>query len=79
MKMVFRWFGKNHDNIPLDFIRQIPAVTGIVTSLMDVKAGEVWNQAQIFAVKDYVKSFNLEMEVIESVNIHEDIKMGGSK
>ncbi|HKL74049.1 MAG TPA: mannonate dehydratase [Clostridia bacterium] len=76
MKMVFRWFGKNHDNITLDYIKQIPGVTGIVTSLMDVKAGEVWDQAQILSVKDYVKRFNLEMEVIESVNIHEDIKMG---
>lgn len=77
--MVFRWFGKNHDCISLDYIRQIPSVTGIVTSLMDVKAGEIWTQAQISAVKDYVKSFNLEMEVIESVNIHEDIKTGLGK
>lgn len=76
MKMVFRWFGKNHDCITLDYVRQIPGVTGIVTSLMDAKPGEVWDAAQIMAVKDYVKSFNLEMEVIESVNIHEDIKMG---
>lgn len=74
--MVFRWFGKDHDSISLDAIRQIPGVTGIVTSLMDVKAGEVWDVDRILAVRDSVKSHNLEMEVIESVNIHEDIKTG---
>lgn len=39
-------------------------------------AGEVW---ELGAIKDYVKHVNdagLEVEVIESVNVHEDIKMG---
>lgn len=38
--MVFRWFGKDHDNISLNYIKQISGATGVVASLSDVKVGE---------------------------------------
>ena len=30
MQMGFRWYGKGNDQIPLDYIKQIPGVSTIV-------------------------------------------------
>lgn len=76
MKLVFRWFGERYDKIPLEYIRQIPGITGIVTSLMDIPVGEVWPLERLKALKEKVESLGLKVEVIESVNVHEDIKLG---
>ncbi|MCL2405076.1 MAG: mannonate dehydratase [Defluviitaleaceae bacterium] len=76
MKMTFRWFGTGQDPISLPYIRQIPGMTGVVTSLLTIPAGEVWPLDAITAMKDEVTAAGLEVEVIESVNIHEDIKLG---
>lgn len=74
MKMTFRWYGKN-DSINLDYIRQIPGMTGVVTALYSVPVGEVWPMEEIEDLKEYVTSHGLEMEVIESVPVSEDIKL----
>ena len=76
MKMTFRWFGENYDKIPLEYIRQIPGMTGIVTSLMDIPVGEVWPLSPLKTLKQKINSHGLEVEVIESVNVHESIKLG---
>ncbi|MDK2811610.1 MAG: mannonate dehydratase [Petroclostridium sp.] len=76
MKMTFRWFGENYDSISLDKIRQIPGSPGIVSAIYDVPVGEVWPVEQIKNLKDTVERSGLELEVIESVNVHEDIKLG---
>ena len=76
MKMTFRWFGEKDDSISLDKIRQIPGVTGVVSAIYDVPVGEVWPEGKIKALKETVEKSGLELEVIESVNIHEDIKLG---
>jgi mannonate dehydratase len=76
VKLVFRWFGKEYDKIPLEYIRQIPGITGIVTSLMDIPVGEVWPLERLKALKEEVERHGLKVEVIESVNVHEDIKLG---
>ncbi len=75
MKMTFRWYGKN-DKIPLKHIAQIPGINGVVTSLMDVPVGEVWQISELMELKKYVNSYGLNLEVIESVNVHESIKLG---
>ena len=49
MKMTFRWYGPN-DCIPLDYIKQIPAMTGVVTAVYDMPVGEVWGEEQIQAL-----------------------------
>ena len=41
MEMTFRWFGKAFDTVTLEQIRQIPGVTGIITTLYDTMPGEV--------------------------------------
>lgn len=75
MKMTFRWYGKN-DSIPLKYIKQIPNMSGVVTAVYDVPVGEVWEENKIRELKELCDSTNLEMEVIESVPVHEDIKLG---
>lgn len=75
MKMTFRWYGEK-DSIPLSFIRQIPGMTGVVTAVYDVPVGEVWPMDRILRLKELCDAEGLEMEVIESVPVHEDIKLG---
>lgn len=79
MKMTFRWYGPGHDNIPLRHIRQIPGIHGVVATLMDIPAGDVWPEDEIQAMKKQVEDAGLTMEVIESVNVHEDIKLGNGR
>jgi mannonate dehydratase len=76
MNMTFRWFGEQDDPIPLRYVRQIPNVKGIVGALYDVDVGEAWPEDKIARLKHVVNEAGLALEVIESVNIHEDIKLG---
>lgn len=76
MKMTFRWYGENDDSISLKQIRQIPGITGVVGALFDIPVGDVWPMDRILELKTKVQNAGLELEVIESVNIHEDIKLG---
>ena len=75
MKMTFRWYGEN-DCIPLNYIKQIQGMTGVVTAVYDVPVGEVWPEESIKRLKELCDNAHLEMEVIESVPVHEDIKLG---
>jgi mannonate dehydratase len=74
--MVIRWWPNGDDTVTLSQIRQIPGVSGVATMISDIPAGEIWPKERIFALRDEVNAAGLEMEVIESVNIHEDIKKG---
>lgn len=76
MKMVFRWYGEGNDSVTLKQIKQIPGVEGIVWALHDVPAGEEWPMDKILAYKELADSYGLHLEVVESVNVHEDIKLG---
>ena len=76
MKMIIRWFPHGDDTVTLDQIRQIPGVSGVAVMLPHIPVGEVWSPEEINSVKAEVNNAGLEMEVIESVNIHEDIKQG---
>lgn len=75
MKMTFRWYGDS-DPVRLDYIRQIPGMYGIVSAVYDVPVGEVWPLENIRKLKDKIESHGLKFEVIESVPVHEDIKLG---
>ena len=76
MKMTFRWYG-NDDSITLDYIRQIPCMTGVVTAVYSVPVGEVWPQEEIDAMKATVNAKGLEME--ELMDEIEGIVMSGTK
>jgi mannonate dehydratase len=75
MKMTFRWFGDS-DPVALNYIRQIPGMYGIVSALYDIPVGEPWPIAKIQALKSTIEAHDLRFEVIESVPVHEDIKLG---
>jgi len=64
MKMTMRWYGKNDDPVKIEYIRQIPGMTGVVGALFDVPVGEVWPEDKIKALKDDVVAAGLELEVI---------------
>ena len=75
MKMTFRWYGDS-DPVPLAYIRQIPGIYGIVSAVYDVPVGEVWPLANIRALKAKIEAEGLKFDVVESVPVHEDIKLG---
>jgi mannonate dehydratase len=75
MHMTFRWFGPD-DPIPLANIRQIPGVTGIVSALYDVAIGDVWPKAKLEHLGETVDRHGMRLSVIESIAVHEDIKLG---
>ena len=76
MQMTLRWFGDKFDSVKLWQIRQIPGVTGVITTLYDIPAGDLWPLERIQALKKEVEDAGLTIAGIESVNIHDDIKIG---
>ena len=75
MKMTFRWYGRESDPIPLKYVKQIPGMSGLM-GLLDKPAGVDWPEEEVKALVEEVHAAGLELEVVESVNVHEDIKMG---
>ena len=75
MKMTFRHYG-NDDPISLEYIAQIPGVTGVMVMMNEWEAGEVWDKDVFQEYVDKCHAVGLDCEIIESINVHEDIKMG---
>lgn len=75
MKLTFRWYG-NEDPVSLEYIRQIPDMKGIVTAVYDIPVGDAWPLDKIMELKYTVEKAGLKLSVIESVPVHEDIKLG---
>ena len=78
MKLTFRWYGDG-DPVSLEKISQIPTMTGIVSAVYDVKPGGVWSEESIAKIKEDAAKHGLEFEVVESVPVPEDIKLGNEK
>ncbi len=76
MQMGFRWYGEGNDKIKLSDIKQIPGVSTIVWALHDKMPGEVWQPEEIKVVVDQIKAAGFNADVVESVNVHDDIKIG---
>lgn len=77
LNMTFRWYGEN-DPVSLEYISQIPAMTGVVSAVYDVPVGKEWSDESIARIKNAANSHGLAFEVVESVPVHEDIKLGKS-
>ncbi len=76
MEMTLRWYGSDFDTVTLQQIRQIPGVTGVITTLHDMAPGEVWSRERIRGMKEEVEAAGLHVAGIESVNVHDAIKVG---
>ena len=79
MREAWRWFGPN-DPVSINDVRQTGA-TDIVSALHTIPTGEVWPLDQIQAHKALVEQGNNEQSelvwsVVESIPVHEDIKLG---
>jgi len=75
MHMTFRWFGRD-DPIPLAHIRHIPGVSGVVSALYDVPVGAAWTRERLERLKGEIEGAGLSFAVVESIPVHEDIKLG---
>ena len=72
--MGWRWYGEA-TIITLNDIKQIPGVTSIVWALhnkMPVRSGRSTRSK----VADQIHAYGFDMDVVESVNVHDDIKIG---
>ena len=76
MEMTLRWYGSKSDSVTLQQIRQIPGVTGIITTLYETAPGDLWKREAIHVLKEEVEASGLHISGIESVNIHDSIKIG---
>lgn len=76
MKLGFRWYGES-DHVSLDSIRQIPNMRSVVSAVYDVPPGEIWSLESIERVKLACEKAGLVFDVVESIPVHEEIKLGG--
>ena len=77
MEMTMRWYGKEHDTVTLEQIRQTGYVKGIISTLYNKLPGEVWELDEILALKKEVEDAGLHLAGIESVNVSDAIKTAG--
>jgi len=75
MRMTFRWFGTD-DPVRLEHVRQIPGVKGVVSALYDVPVGETWPKERLERLAASIDRHGMKLDVVESIPVHEDIKLG---
>lgn len=76
MTLSFRWYGPD-DPVPLQAIRQIPGVEGVVTALHEVPPGEAWTAEAVRQRRDAVEAAGLRWTAVESVPVPDSVRLGG--
>ena len=77
MKMSFRWYGHD-DPVTLQNIAQIPNMRSVVSAVYDVKPGQVWPEESLQQMKKECEDHGLVFDVVESIPVSEDIKLGSA-
>eukprot|EP01133_Synstelium_polycarpum_P029956 gene29956-36913_t len=77
MEECFRWYGPS-DPVPLSHIRQAGA-TGIVSPLHHIYDGSPWFDDEILAHKALIEAAGLRWSVVESIPVHNSIKLATSE
>ncbi len=75
MEFLFRWFGPN-DPVQMRYMAQVPNVRTVVSALDDFPPGTAWSEDAILERKRLCAAAGLDWTVVESVPVHESIKMG---
>jgi mannonate dehydratase len=75
MREALRWFGP-HDPVTLDNVKQTGA-TEVVSALHGIYDGSPWSDVDIAAQKAVVEAAGLIWSVVESIPVHNDIKIAG--
>ncbi|HEX6558440.1 MAG TPA: mannonate dehydratase [Longimicrobiales bacterium] len=75
MKPALRWFGPD-DPVRLEQLRQVPGVESVVSAIYDVPVGDPWTHTRVARLQEQIELAGLRLEVIESIPVHEDIKLG---
>lgn len=75
LRETLRWYGAD-DPVSLDHVKQTGA-TEVVSALHRIYDGSAWGDADIAAQKDAVAAAGLTWQVVESIPVHNDIKIAG--